>query len=79
MNNGKVTFKQYTMNQASLLPPSPGRIDPGRPPGTCGDPDGGSHWHQPPTMKYKGGETSSYYLRMMLKVLVYAYTEKTYS
>ena len=29
--------------------------------------------------KYKGGGTSSYHPRMMLKVLVYAYTQRTYS
>ncbi len=33
----------------------------------------------PLLMKYKGGGTSSYHPRMMLKVLVYAYTEKVYS
>ena len=33
-----------------------------------------------PLMKqYKGGGTSSYHPRMMLKVLVYAYTQKEYS
>jgi transposase len=29
--------------------------------------------------KYKGGGTSSYHPKMMLKVLVYAYSQKVYS
>jgi transposase len=34
---------------------------------------------EPLMRQYKGGGTSSYHPRMMLKVLVYAYTQKEYS
>ncbi len=34
---------------------------------------------EPLLRKYKGGGTSSYHPRMMLKVLVYAYTQRLYS
>jgi len=33
---------------------------------------------KPLLRQYKGGGTSSYHPRMMLKVLVYAYTQKTF-
>ena len=79
MNNGKVTFKAYSMNQASLLPPSLEELIPE------------GHLVRvvnqvvdelditPLLAKYKGGGTSSYHPRMMLKVIVYAYTQKIYS
>jgi len=34
---------------------------------------------EPLLRKYKGGGTSGYHPRMMLKVLVYAYTQRIYS
>ena len=34
---------------------------------------------RPLLVQYKGGGTSSYHPRMMMKVLVYAYTEKVFS
>src|SRR3990172_8625005 len=72
-------FKPYTMAQASLLPPSLEELIP---------PD-----HlvrvvnrmvekidiRPLLAKYKGGGTSSYHPRMMLKVLVYAYSQNIYT
>ncbi len=75
----RVTFKPYTMLQPSLLPPSLDELIP---------PD-----HlvrvvnraidaldlQPLLARYKGGGTSSYHPQMMLKVLVYAYTQRIYS
>jgi len=79
MNNGKITFKRYTMEQPSLLPPSWEELIPE------------DHLVrvvnrviekidiQPLLKNYKGGGTSSYHPRMMLKVIVYAYTEKIYS
>jgi transposase len=79
MNNGKVTFKAYNMNQPSLLPPSLEELIPE------------GHLVRvvnqvvdqlditPLLAKYKGGGTSSYHPRMMLKVIVYAYTQKIYS
>jgi len=79
MNNGKVSFKAYSMKQASLLPPSLEELIPE------------GHLVRvvnqvvdelditPLLAKYKGGGTSSYHPRMMLKVIVYAYTQKIYS
>lgn len=75
----KVTFKNYTVGQISLLPPSLEELIPEE--------------HlvrivhrivdqidiKPLLAKYAGGGASSYHPRMMLKVLVYAYSEKTYS
>jgi transposase len=72
-------FKPYVMHQVHLLPPSydemieaehlvrvvSGAID--------------KLDLSPLFAKYKGGGTSSYHPQMMLKVLVYAYTQKIYS
>ncbi len=74
-----VTFKPYTMDQPSLLPPSLEELIPT------------NHLvrvvnraieqiHLDPLLaRYKGGGTSSYHPRMMLKVLVYAYTQQIYT
>ena len=79
MNNGKIIFKEYTLEQPSLLPPSLEELIPK------------DHLVRvvnkviekidikPLLEKYKGGGTSSYHPRMLLKVIVYAYTEKIYS
>jgi transposase len=75
----KPTFKPYTQAQPSLIPPSWDELIPAV--------------HQvrvvnraveridlePLLKKYKGGGTSSHHPRMMLKVLVYAYTQRIYS
>ena len=72
-------FKPYVMNQAALLPPSYEEMI--------------SEKHlvrvvntviekidtQSLIMEYKGGGTSSYHPKMMLKVMIYAYCEKIYS
>ena len=79
MKNRQITFKPYSMEQMSLLPPSLDELIP--------------EYHlvrvvnrvvdeleiEPLLAKYKGGGTSSYHPRMMLKVIVYAYTQKIYS
>src|SRR3989337_377366 len=73
------TFKLYIQAQRSLIPPSWDELIPAN--------------HQvrvvnraveridiePLLNEYKGGGTSSYHPRMMLKVLVYAYTQKVNS
>ncbi len=72
-------FKPYVMNQAQLLPPSYDElIEP-------------EHLVRVVNRvidqldlsavlaKYKGGGTSSYHPKMLLKVLVYAYCKKIYS
>jgi transposase len=72
MNNGKVTFKTYSMAQLRLIPPSWDEMIPPE--------------HLVRVVNrvleqidiksllenYKGGVTSSYHPRMMLKVIVYA-------
>ena len=75
----KVTFKPYTMDQPSLLPPSLEELIPE------------DHLVRvvnrviekidltPLITKYRGGGTSAYHPEMMLKVLVYAYTQGVYS
>lgn len=77
-NNNKVTFKPYDMNQLKL----PIELE------IC-IPD--NHLVKivnsaiekmnidPLIAKYKGGGTSAYHPKMMLKVLVYAYSQKVYS
>jgi transposase len=79
MKKGNVTFKAYTMAQPSLLPANLEELIPG------------DHLVRvvnrvveainldPLLAKYKGGGTSSYHPRMMLKVLVYAYSEKVFT
>jgi transposase len=79
MNNGKVSFKEYTMAQLSLLPPSLGELIPEDHLVRSVNKMVDQINLKPLLAKYKGGGTSSYHPRMMLKVLVYAYTEKTYS
>jgi transposase len=79
MHNGKVTFKQYNMKQASLLPASLEELIPEDHLVRVVNRMVDSIDIRPVLLKYKGGGTSSYHPRMMLKVLVYAYTEKTYS
>ena len=75
----KVVFKNYTPNQIKLLPQSlEERIDKNHPVRIVNqvidkiDID-------PLLKKFKGGGTSSYHPRMLLKVLVYGYLNNTYS
>lgn len=77
--NKNVVFKDYTMGQAMLLPPDLDELIPSK--------------HVVRVVhhaieridisqlekQYKGGGTSSYHPKMMLKVLVYGYTQKLYS
>ena len=74
-----VAFKAYSQNQAMLLPPSLDElIGPSHPVRVVSrvldkiDID-------PLIKKYKGGGASSFHPRMLLKVLVYAYINNTYS
>lgn len=78
-NHGKITFKPYQQNQPMLLPPSLEELIP--------------EGHLVRVINefvesidlsvleatYKGGGTSSYHPKMLLKVLVYAYVKKIYS
>lgn len=77
--HNRVTFKPYTMEQPAILPPSLDELVP--------------QGHlvrvvnqtieelniDPLMRRYKGGGTSSFHPRMMLKVMVYAYTQKIYT
>ena len=75
----KVVFKNYTPNQTMLLPPSLEElIDKNHPVRIVNqvidriDID-------PLIERFKGGGTSSYHPRMLLKVLIYGYVNNTYS
>lgn len=77
--SGEIIFKPYDQNQLSLLPPSLEELVP--------------RFHQvrlvneavdrmrvePLLRQYKGGGTSSYHPKMLLKVLVYAYSQRLYT
>ena len=76
--HAKVTFKPYTQQQL-LLPTNLEELIPEQHlvrvvNDVVDDLDLGSLMRQ-----YKGGGTSSYHPKMLLKVLIYAYTQKTYS
>ena len=77
--HNKVTFKPYTMDQPTLMPPSLEELIPQdhlvRVVNRVMDELG----LEEVLNEYKGGGTSSYHPRMMLKVLVYAYTQKVNS
>jgi len=79
MNNGKATFKAYTMEQPSLLPPNLEELIPAEHLVRVVNRVVDELDIEPLLEKYKGGGTSSYHPRMMLKVIVYAYTQKIYS
>lgn len=77
--NHRVVFKPYTPNQLSLLPPSLEElIDPNHPVRVVNmvvDQLEISQLEQ----NYKGGGTSSFHPRMLLKVLIYGYLSNIYS
>ena len=79
MNNGKIIFKEYTQEQPSLLPPSLEELIPKDHLVRVVNKVIEKIEIKPLLEKYKGGGTSSYHPRMLLKVIVYAYTEKIYS
>jgi len=78
-SHNKVVFRPYVMGQPSLLPPNLEELIPE------------NHMVRMVNeaieridlsilyRQYKGGGTSSYHPKMMLKVLVYGYVEKLYS
>ena len=75
----RITFKPYAQHQASLLPPSLDELIPAnhlvRVVNHILD-----HIELAPLLaQYKGGGTSSFHPKMMLKVLVYAYTQRLYA
>ena len=75
----KPTFKPYTQAQPSLIPPSWDELIPANHQVRVVNGAVDQINLEPLLRKYKGGGTSSYHPRMMLKVLVYAYTQRIYS
>ena len=75
----KVVFKTYSQDQLSLLPPSYNDLVPNNHPvrivNSIVDQLDISRLEQ----GYKGGGTSSYHPRMLLKVIIYAYLRNLYS
>lgn len=77
--HGEVTFKAYDQNQAWLLPPTLGELIPaGHIVRLINDAIEGIDMDLL-IKEYKGGGSSAYHPRMMIKVLVFAYIEKRYS
>ncbi|PKL46343.1 MAG: transposase, partial [Nitrospira bacterium HGW-Nitrospira-1] len=75
----KPVFKPYVMNQAALLPASYEELIPEKHLVRIVNEAVENIDLTPLVSKYKGGGTSSYHPKMLLKVLVYAYVEKTYA
>ena len=75
----KPTFKRYTQAQPSLIPPSWEELIPANHLVRVVNRAVEQINLEPLLRKYKGGGTSSYHPQMMLKVLVYAYTQRVYS
>jgi len=73
------TFKLYIQAQPSLIPPSWDELIPAGHQVRVVNRAVEQIDLEPLLRKYKGGGTSSYHPRMMLKVLVYAYTQRIYS
>ncbi len=79
MSTREIPFKAYNQNQAMLLPPSLDElIDQNHPVRVINSVLDNLDIDKI-TNKYKGGGTSSYHPRMLLKVLVYAYISNEYS
>lgn len=75
----KVVFKDYTPNQVMMLPPSLEELITESHPVRVVNQVIDRINIDPLLKKFKGGGTSSYHPRMLLKVLVYGYLNNTYS
>lgn len=75
----KVVFKNYTPNQVMMLPPSLEELITENHPVRLVNQVIDRINIDPLLKKFKGGGTSSYHPRMLLKVLVYGYLNNTYS
>ena len=75
----KVVFKNYTPNQVMMLPPSLEELIDKNHPVRIVNQVVDRIDIDPLLKKFKGGGTSSYHPRMLLKVLVYGYLNNTYS
>lgn len=77
--SGKITFKPYVQNQPMLLPPSLDELVPKDHLVRVVNAAVERMNIDPLLERYKGGGTSSYHPKMMLKVLIYAYSQRIYS
>jgi transposase len=75
----RVTFKAYNMNQPALLPASLDELVPKEHLVRVVNQTIEELSIEPLLKRYKGGGTSSFHPKMMLKVMVYAYTQKTFT
>ena len=75
----KVVFKNYTPNQVVMLPPSLEELIEKNHPVRIVNQVVDRIDIDPLVKKFKGGGTSSYHPRMLLKVLVYGYLNNTFS
>ena len=75
----KVVFKPYHQHQISLLPPSLEELIPENHLVRMVNSSIEKMDINPIINEYKGGGTSSYHPKMLLKVIVYAYTQRLYS
>jgi hypothetical protein len=73
------TFKSYIQAQPSLIPPSWDELIPAEHVVRVVNLAIDEIDLEPLMKQYQGGGTSSYHPRMMLKVVVYAYTQRIYS
>jgi transposase len=78
-NNNKVVFKTYSPSQSFLLPPSIEELIPLSHPVRVVNEVIESINLEVLERAYKGGGTSSYHPKMLLKVLVYGYVSNVYS
>ena len=78
-SSGKVVFKSYDPNQLSLLPPSLEELIPANHVVRVVQSVIDQLDIEAILANYKGGGTSSYHPRMLLKVIVYAYLSNIYS
>lgn len=77
--SGKVVFKTYNQRQPTLFPPSLDSLIPDGHLVRLVDSAIEQIDLSPVLDSYKGGGTSSYHPKMLLKVLVYAYSQKIYT
>jgi transposase len=75
----KIPFKPYSPKQAMLLPPSLDEMVPANHPVRVVDRVIDQIDIQPLIKTYKGGGSSGYHPRMLLKVLIYSYLRNVYS
>lgn len=78
-HHDKIVFKPYEMNQPMLLPPDINEMIPDNHLVRLVSSVIESMDIEPLLKPYKGGGRSSYHPKMLLKVIIYAYTQKIYS